>query len=203
MWQNLQGFRNQQIRKTLQTEVHKDIIEKSKRGNAQAQYRLYNQYARAMYNICLRMMNSREEAEDMLQESFSDAFAKLHTFRYESTFGAWIKRIVINKCINEINRRKVDLDFFDDMYYFEGKDDNDNEMEYEQMLNVQNIKKAMDHLPKGSRMIFSLYLLEGYDHVEISEILNISESNSKSQYMRARRKIKEVLTEMQSKEIYK
>lgn len=185
----------------MQTEVHKEIIEKSKRGNAQAQYRLYNQYARAMYNICLRMMNSREEAEDMLQESFSDAFAKLHTFRYESTFGAWIKRIVINKCINEINRRKVDLDFFDDMYYFEGKDDDDNEMEYEQMLNVQNVKKAMDHLPKGSRMIFSLYLLEGYDHVEISEILNISESNSKSQYMRARRKIKEVLTEMQSKEI--
>lgn len=173
----------------------------SKRGNAQAQYRLYNQYARAMYNICLRMMNSCEEAEDMLQESFSDAFTKLHTFRYESTFGAWLKRIVINKCINEINRRKVDLDFFDDMYYFEGEDNNDHDKDYEQMLNVQNIKKAMEHLPKGSRMIFSLYLLEGYDHVEISEILNISESNSKSQYMRARRKIKEVLTDMQSKEI--
>ena len=185
----------------MQTEVHKDIIEKCKLGNAQAQYRLYNQYARAMYNICLRMMNSREEAEDMLQESFSDAFGKLHTFRYESTFGAWLKRIVINKCINEINRRKVDLDYFDDMYYFEGEQNDGHHRDYEQMLNVQNIKKAMEHLPKGSRMIFSLYLLEGYDHVEISEILKISESNSKSQYMRARRKIKEVLTDMQSKEI--
>ena len=185
----------------MQTEVHKDIIEKCKRGNAQAQYRLYNQYARAMYNICLRMMNSREEAEDLLQESFSDAFGKLHTFRYESTFGAWLKRIVINKCINEINRRRVDLDYFDDMYYFEGEKNDDHDRDYEKMLNVKNIKKAMEHLPKGSRMIFSLYLLEGYDHVEISEILNISESNSKSQYMRARRKIKEVLTEMQSKEI--
>ncbi len=185
----------------MQTEIHKDIIEKSKRGNAQAQYKLYNQYARAMYNICLRMMNSREEAEDLLQESFSDAFSKLHTFRYESTFGAWIKRIVINKCINEINRRKVDLAFIDDMHYFEGEEEKNNDDEFENMLNVQNIKKAMEHLPKGSRMIFSLYLLEGYDHVEISEILNISESNSKSQYMRARRKIKEVLTNIQSQEI--
>lgn len=182
----------------MQTEIHKDIIEKSKRGNAQAQYKLYNQYARAMFNISMRMMNSREEAEDMLQESFSHAFSKLHTFRYESTFGAWIKRIVINKCINEIKRRKVDLDFFDDMYHFEGKDENDKE--YENMLNMQNIKQAMTHLPRGSKMIFSLYLLEGYDHVEISQILNISESNSKSQYMRARRKVKEVLMNLQSNE---
>jgi RNA polymerase sigma-70 factor (ECF subfamily) len=137
----------------------------------------------------------------MLQESFTDAFAKLHTFRYESTFGAWIKRIVINKCINEINRRKVDLDFFDDMHYFDDEDKMDTNADYENMLNVQNIKQAMEHLPKGSRMIFSLYLLEGYDHVEISEILNISQSNSKSQYMRARLKVKEVLTKMQSEEV--
>ncbi len=101
----------------MQTEIHKDIIEKCKRGNAQAQYKLYNQYARAMYNICKRMMSSHEEAQDLLQESFSDAFAKLHSFRYDSTFGAWIKRIVINKCINEINRRKVDLDFTSTDYY--------------------------------------------------------------------------------------
>lgn len=186
---------------TLQTEIHKDIIEKCKRGNAQSQYKLYNQYSRAMYNICVRMMNSHEEAEDMLQESFTDAFAKLHTFRYESTFGAWLKRIVVNKCINEINRRKVDLDYFDEMHHFDEEDKKDDDKEYENMLNVQNIKKAMEHLPRGSKMIFSLYLLEGYDHVEISEILNISESNSKSQFMRARLKVKELLMNMQSKEI--
>lgn len=184
----------------MQTEIHQDIIEKCKRGNAKAQYQLYNQYARAMYNICLRMMNSREEAEDLLQESFTDAFAKLGTFRYDSTFGAWLKRIVINKCINEINRRKTDLEFYNDMHVFEDEKENSDDHEYEQMLSVQNIKKAMEHLPRGSRMIFSLYLLEGYDHVEISEILKISESNSKSQYMRARLKVKEVLMDLQSKE---
>jgi RNA polymerase sigma factor (sigma-70 family) len=185
----------------VQTDIHSDIIEQCKQGSARAQYRLYNQYARAMYNLCLRMMNTQEEAEDMLQEAFSLAFARLHSFRYESTFGAWLKRIVVNHCINEINRRKVELNFFDDMHYFEGEDKNDNELEYEDMLNVQNIKKAMEQLPKGSRMIFSLYLLEGYDHVEISEILKISESNSKSQYMRARRKVKEILMNMQSQEV--
>jgi RNA polymerase sigma-70 factor (ECF subfamily) len=95
----------------------------------------------------------------------------------------------------------VDLDFFDDMHYFDDEDKMDTNADYENMLNVQNIKQAMEHLPKGSRMIFSLYLLEGYDHVEISEILNISQSNSKSQYMRARLKVKEVLTKMQSEEV--
>lgn len=176
------------------TEVHKDVIEKCRKGNARAQYELYNLYARAMYNICLRMMRSREAAEDMLQEAFTDAFGKLETFRFDSGFGSWLKRIVINNCINEINRRKTDLEFFDDMHLFEQEDEND-DREYENQMTVQNIKKAMEFLPEGSRIIFSLYLLEGYDHVEISEILNISESNSKSQYMRAKRRIKEILTQ--------
>lgn len=176
------------------TEVHKDVIEKCRKGNARAQYELYNLYARAMYNICLRMMRSREAAEDMLQEAFTDAFGKLETFRFDSGFGSWLKRIVINNCINEINRRKTDLEFFDDMHLFEQEDETD-DREYENQMTVQNIKKAMEFLPEGSRIIFSLYLLEGYDHIEISEILNISESNSKSQYMRAKRRIKEILTQ--------
>ena len=182
----------QKTRDLVQTEIHRDIIEKCRRGNTRAQYKLYNLYAQAMYNICLRMMNSREEAEDLLQEGFSDAFRKLGSFRYESTFGAWLKRIVINNCINEINRRKTGLEFFEDMHLFEGEKESSDEL-YENRLNVTNIRKAMEYLPKGSKLIFSLYLLEGYDHVEIAQILNISQSNSKSQYMRARRKVKEVL----------
>lgn len=136
-------------------------------------------------------MNGREEAEDMLQESFSEAFHKLDTFRYESTFGAWIKRIVVNKCINELKRRKAQLEFFEDMSPFDSKEDEPSG--YEPALSVENIRKAMEHLPNGSRVIFSLYLLEGYDHEEISQILNISESNSKTQFMRAKNKIKEML----------
>jgi RNA polymerase sigma-70 factor (ECF subfamily) len=177
----------------VQTDIHRDIIEQSKAGNAAAQYRLYKLYAKAMFNIAYRMMNHREEAEDMLQESFSDAFAKLKTFRYESSFGSWIKRIVINHCLNEIKRRKADLQFFDDMSAFNEQKD---EEEYEAGLSVENVRKAMEFLPNGSKMIFSLYLLEGYDHREIAQILNVSESNSKSQYMRAKQKVKEILKEM-------
>jgi RNA polymerase sigma-70 factor (ECF subfamily) len=176
-----------------QAELNRDIIEQSKRGSREAQYQLYKLYSRAMFNICMRMMNNREEAEDMLQEAFSEAFRRLDSFRYESTFGAWLKRIVVNKCINEIKRKKADLEFFEDMAPFGDKPVA--EEEYSRGLSVDKVRKAMEKLPKGSRMIFSLYLLEGYDHQEISQILEISESNSKTQYMRAKQRMKEILKE--------
>lgn len=172
-------------------ELHREVIELCKQGNTKAQYQLYQLYAKAMFNICYRMMSNRTEAEDLLQEAFTEAFKKLDTFRYESTFGSWLKRIVINKCINEIKRRKTDLQYFDEVQHFETVEDE--VIEYRPGLSVDNVKRAMEELPKGSKIIFSLYLLEGYDHKEISQILNISESNSKSQYMRAKNKVKEYL----------
>jgi RNA polymerase sigma factor (sigma-70 family) len=174
-----------------QADIGKDIIERSKKGNRQAQYQLYKLYSKAMFNICLRMMNDRSDAEDMLQESFSEAFRRLDSFRNESTFGAWLKMIVVNRCINEIKRKKAKLEFFEDMSPFEEEEDFTDQQE--SGLSPDKIRKAMEELPKGSRMIFSLYLLEGYDHQEISQILNISESNSKTQYMRAKQRIKEIL----------
>lgn len=172
-------------------EINREIIEKSKMGNLRAQYDLYNKYAKAMYNISYRIMGSVEEAEDMLQDAFAEAFRKINTFRYESAFGAWLKRIVVNRCINEIKKRKADLNYFDDMSTFNSKEDSDDEIPG---LSIDSVRKAMEFLPQGNRIIFSLYLLEGYDHREIAQILNTSESNSKSQYMRAKRKIKEILT---------
>jgi RNA polymerase sigma-70 factor (ECF subfamily) len=174
-----------------QADISRDIIERSKKGNRQAQYQLYKLYSRAMFNICYRIMNDQSDAEDMLQESFSEAFRRLDSFRHESTFGAWLKMIVINKCINEIKRKKTKLEFFDDMSPFEDEEDLADDPEIG--LSPEKIRQAMAELPKGSRMIFSLYLLEGYDHQEISEILKISESNSKTQYMRAKHRIKEIL----------
>lgn len=182
----------EKLQATGKQEIHRDIIEGCKQGDQRAQYQLYQLYSRAMFNVCYRMMNNREKAEDLLQDSFTDAFHRLYSFRYESSFGHWLKRIVINHCINEIKRRKTDLSYFDDMAWFENQGE-EKEEAYGQGLTTENVKKAMEQLPSGSRMIFSLYLLEGYDHVEISQILNISESNSKSQYMRAKRKIKEIL----------
>jgi len=135
-------------------------------------------------------MNNVSDAEDMLQESFIEAFRRLDTFRFESTFGSWLKRICINKCINELKRRKVEIEYKDQLQQFDLPDDKD---EDHTELSVDKIKHAMALLPDGYRLVFSLYLLEGYDHEEISEILGISESTSKTQLMRAKKKIIEIL----------
>lgn len=175
-----------------QTDIHKKLIEASKKGDNRSRRQLYELYARAMFNICYRMTNNREDAEDILQEAFIQAFSKLDTFRYESTFGAWLKRIVINNCINAIQKRKVDLTLTDNLHFY-GERSDESFDEKDLPLTSRDIQKAMEQLPDGGRIVFSLYLLEGYDHIEISQILGITESTSKSQYMRAKRKIYEIL----------
>jgi RNA polymerase sigma-70 factor (ECF subfamily) len=161
------------------------------KGDVRAQYQLYSLYSRAMYNICYRMTNQKEEAEDMLQESFTYAFSRLGSFRFESSFGAWLKRIVVNTCINHLKKKRVDL------VYTEQHNDpapEDEHVDYEEIkFRVEGVMKAIGKLPEGYRIVFSLYLLEGYDHKEISDILGIAESTSKSQYLRAKQKIKEIL----------
>jgi RNA polymerase sigma-70 factor (ECF subfamily) len=166
-------------------------VELSKAGNRKAQYQLYKLYSKAMFNICYRMLNSLEEAEDLLQEAFAEAFNKLESFRFESSFGAWLKRIVVNRCINHIKKRKADLLYTDTLP--ETNRNNDCEDIEEQKLEVKKIQRAMKLLPEGYRIIFSLYLIEGYDHSEISQILGISESTSKSQFSRAKVKLKEII----------
>jgi len=169
-----------------------ELIGFALQGNQLAQYKIYEKYSKAMFSICYRMMNNREEAEDVLQESFSDAFSKLTSFRFESTFGAWIKQIVVNRCINKLTKRKIDLFYSENISNYDNIDENDHsedELNYE----VNKVRNAIQLLPDGYRTIFSLYLLEGYDHEEISEILGISESTSKTQYIRAKNKLKEIL----------
>jgi RNA polymerase sigma-70 factor (ECF subfamily) len=137
-------------------------------------------------------MNNLTEAEDLLQESFTEAFVKLESFRYESAFGAWLKRIVVNKCINHLKKRKAELIYTDNLSeYIEDKVDQTEKDE--KQLEVKKIHQAMEQLPDGYRVIFSLYLLEGYDHSEIAKILGITESTSKSQFSRAKQKLKEIL----------
>ncbi len=169
--------------------INAPLIEECRKGNSQAQFSLYNQYAKAMYNLAYRMLNNREDAEDILQDTFVDCFRNIKSFRFESTFGAWLKKILINKCINQIKKKKIDLTLCDklpsDIY------EEDAEVIYDTGL----IFKGIEKLPDGYRIILTLYLLEGYDHSEISQILGISESTSKSQYSRAKEKLRTILTE--------
>jgi len=174
--------------------IHQDLIAESIRGSNKARYQLYQLYSKAMFNVCYRMMNNREEAEDMLQETFVVAFQKLNTFRNESGFGTWIKTITVRTCINALNKRKLDLCYIDDLHRFESPEEEPEEALY----TTENILDAMKQLPEGGRLVFSLYLLEGYDHGEIAQILSITESTSKSQYMRAKRRIYELLKQTQN-----
>lgn len=175
--------------KLEQLDFQRELVERCIKGERTAQYNLYRMYSKGMFNICLRMLNNSMEAEDALQESFIDVYKKLHTYKFESTPGAWIKRIVVNNCINKLRKRKLLFEDIDEGRFVvtEEADIQDNSLE------VNKIKKAMSYLPDGYRTIFSLYAMEGYDHQEIGQIMNISESTSKSQYSRAKKKIRELI----------
>lgn len=172
-------------------DIHQDIVKGCLAGNRLAQQKLYQLYSRAMYNICLRMLNNEADAEDLLQNSFVDVFTKLHYFRFDSSIGAWIKRIVINNCINFIKKKRLRIvDIGErDIAQVELEEVNWQNIEF----SVAKIQEGIRHLPEGYRTVLSLYLLEGYDHKEIGEILNISTSTSKSQYSRAKKKLKQLL----------
>lgn len=135
-------------------------------------------------------MGDRGTAEDVLQNAFIDIFGKLDSFRFEASVGSWIKRIVINQCINSLKKRKVQF-----VEISSAKIPRESSEPTVDQLEVERIKEAMRHLPAGYRTVFNLYLLEGYDHKEIGEILGISEGASKSQYSRAKAKLRELLTD--------
>jgi RNA polymerase sigma factor (sigma-70 family) len=168
--------------------IHAPLIEECRKGNRKAQFRLYEQYSRAMFNLAHRILNNREDAEDILQEAFVECFRNLDTFRFESTFGAWLKKIIINKCLNHIKKRKIDLTLCETLPATSAED------EEEIIYDTGRIFKGIELLPDGYRIILTLYLLEGYDHSEISQILGISESTSKSQYSRAKEKLRSILS---------
>ena len=143
-----------------------------------------------MYNTALRITGDEIDAEDVLQEAFVSAFRNLGGYREDASFGAWLKRIVINKALSHVQRVKKDLMLIEDIK------EEVNEFEPEQTepnYSVKQVKEAMKELPSGFRTVLSLYLFEGYDHKEISEILSITESTSKSQYKRAKDKLRTII----------
>ena len=144
-----------------------------------------------MFNVGYRITRSEEDAEDVLQEAFISAFRNLDSYRGDATFGAWLKRIVVNKAINTLNKKKHES-ILDDEH--QNIAEEESHTEYREDLTIERVKQGIEKLPDGYRTVLSLYLLEGYDHQEIGEILGISESTSKSQLNRAKGKLKELLS---------
>jgi RNA polymerase sigma factor (sigma-70 family) len=169
--------------------LHDELVEKCKQGDRRSYAALYEKYSKAMFNTSLRIVNNPGDAEDILQDAFVDAFASLESFQYKSTFGAWLKKIVINKSINHLRKKKVDLIDIDRTPVAEAMPNEEVLDEKDIRLKVEEIKRAVKQLPNGYRTVLSLYLFEGYDHEEIAEILRVSHATVRTQYMRAKQKL--------------
>lgn len=162
------------------------------KGETLAYREIYDRYAKAMFNTCFRLVNNRADAEDLLQESFTDAFKNLHRFQHESTLGAWLKQIVVNRCISFLKRKRVRLIDIDNGTDLPAAPDWEDE-DWQLNLRVEAIHQGIRQLPDGYRTVLSLYLLEGYDHEEIAGILGLALSTTRTQYIRAKKRLLEHL----------
>ncbi len=177
----------------METEIrftHQTLVEQCKTGDTSSQYELYSLYVDAMFNVGLRFLGNKEDAEDIVQDSFVDAFKNLNRFKYESSFGAWLKRIVINKSINHLRVKRIPVAPME-AHEFHLTDEEPVEAD---AVDLKKVKLGISKLPAGYRQIINLYLIEGYDHVEIGEVLGVSTSTSKSQYHRAKKKLLEIIS---------
>ncbi|MDO6389449.1 sigma-70 family RNA polymerase sigma factor [Pontibacter sp. BT731] len=183
------------MEKGIFQDVNAQVVQRCRAGDNRAQYELYKLYSKAMFNVSMRITNDYAESEDVLQEAFISAFKNLHSYKAEASFGSWLKRIVINASVNAVRKRRSELVPLEDRL---AEDVPEEEYDDDTEWQVEQVRRAIQRLPDGYRVVLSLYLLEGLDHAEIGEVLGISESTSKSQYSRARKKLLEIMKDTHS-----
>ena len=173
------------------TNQHIDqLLQRCESGEQSAQLEIYKRYYRAMYNTALRILNNSYDAEDMMQESFLIAFTKLSTFKAEVTFGSWLKRIVINKCLTQLKKNKrfaeVKLEVArEEEVVLESVD-------YSSVKSEMVLNKIKE-LKENYRVALTLHLIEGFDYEEVSEVMQITNQNSRTTISRAKNKLRELL----------
>lgn len=159
-------------------------------NNAAAQRELYNRYSPRMLSVCYRFAQSREDAEDMLQEGFIKVFTQMHTFQNKGSFEGWIRKIIVHTCINFLKKYKKFNDNVELAYagFLEVKEET-----IPSIMQAKQVVECIRLLPVGYRTVLNLYAIEGYNHKEIAELLEIEESTSRSQYTRARSMLESIL----------
>ncbi|MDB0615900.1 RNA polymerase sigma factor [Tenacibaculum dicentrarchi] len=175
--------------KTKKTHIDQ-LIARCKKGDSTAQMQVYNNYYKAMYNTAYRILKESFESEDLIQEAFLTAFTKLDTFKGQVTFGAWLKRIVINKSLTQLkknNRYEAIKTDVIPTYEIE-----ETEIDYTS-LEVKQVMNCLLKLKENYRVILTLNLIEGYDYEEISQILNYTNQNVRATISRAKKKLKQIL----------
>lgn len=167
---------------------NKELIDRCLEGNPKAQESLYRQFAPPMYGVCLRYARNTLEADDILQEAFIKIFKHLKDFNHQGSFEGWVRRIVVNTAINYY---KSKLKEWDEVSIDRAGGENTLQSKDIDCLTRDDLLNVIRELPEGYRMVFNLYVIEGYNHQEIGMMLNISESTSKSQLSRARAVLQE------------
>ncbi len=169
------------------------LIKECKRGKAKYQKLLYELYAPKMLGVCARYFQNIEDAQDALQDGFVKVFSNIKAFREEGSFEGWIRRIMVNTSLN-LHRKNLKHYYHIDISETESRIV-DKRMEFDH-LEVQDMLKMVQSLPNGYRLVFSLYEIEGYSHKEIADELGVSVNTSKSQLLKARRRLREKLDKL-------
>jgi RNA polymerase sigma-70 factor (ECF subfamily) len=172
-----------------------NITAQCMKGDRKAQMQLYKFFYKRIYNSCFRILRDRYEAEDAMQESFIKVFSKLGKYENSIPFEAWIVRIAINTAIDKLRENKPEFtDYSETVLSDRIADNSENEDEMEFITEkARQIKIAVEQLSGNARLIVTLYLMEGYDHEEIADILKIRSGTVRIQYMRAKQKLIEII----------
>lgn len=174
--------------------IHQELIDDCRKGKTKAQFEIYKLYYKAMYNTSLRLVNDSNEAEDVMQEAFLSAFNNINNYKEEVSFGAWLKKIVVNRSLDALKKRKFQKEEINERT-LSIEDDVKSEQIEAVSIEVAEIKQAIASLPNNYRTLITLYLVEGYDHEEISEILGMTNAAVRTGYSRARKKLQEIIKE--------
>lgn len=167
-----------------------DLIEQCKANNRKAQMQLYEKYCDGMFCVAMRFLKNSDDAEDVLQESFIKAFSKIEQYKGEVTFGAWFKKIVVNKCLDFL-KAKCDVNIpLEENLTHVVEDDNWN---VGVDISIDQVRFEIEKLSDNYKYVLLLFLIEGYDHSEISQILEIPETTCRTRLMRGKCFLREKL----------
>lgn len=171
-----------------------ELIVGCRKRHRQSQLAMYRRFAPLVYPICLRIVGHSEEAEEAMQDTFLKLFEKLDQYHDELCFEAWIRRIAVRTAIDYVRRRLPEEELIEETLPDVPDDEEEiREQEEQTLLTVASVRNALEKVPAQARVVLSLYLFEGYDMEEISQILKIQPSSVRSQYLRGKRRLIELL----------
>ncbi|WP_445748135.1 RNA polymerase sigma factor [Polaribacter sp.] len=168
------------------------LILECKRNNKKAQIQIYDLFCENMFFTAFKYLKNEDEAKDVIQDSFLKAFLSLESFEIDSSFGLWLKKIVINTCIDKLKKRKIETISLEN-YSIEILDDDLEDWNFDATINKETILKAIEKLDLKYQLVIKLFLFEGYDHSEIAEILNIPIKTSRTQLKRGKLLLRNIL----------